>query len=58
MRGTKYTIKFAEDLKDGHSFTLSLRYLNDLTVEDIFMRILKELGEAGVRLKVEELKEC
>lgn len=57
MRGRKYTIKFAEDLKDGHTFTLSPGYLNDLTVEDIYMRILKELGKAGVRLKVEELEQ-
>jgi len=57
MRGTKYTIKFAEDLKDGHTFTLPLEYINDLTVEDIFMRVLKELDEAGVRLKIEGVSE-
>lgn len=57
MKGNKYTVRFSEELKDGHTFVITLDDMQRLTQEGMFIKILKEISRAGVRLRIEELEE-
>ncbi len=61
QRTNRFKVIFDEELKQGHTFDISLKDLRSLTTEQIAAKVFKEIRRAGVTIEVnrfiEELEE-